>query len=118
MANIVRREPSEFLSLRDAMDRLFDESFLRPYGDGGFVTAGAPAIDVAETKEAIVVSATVPGIKPEDIQITLTGDVLQLSGEMKAEAERDEAHYHIRERRSGSFSRSIALPTAVISDQA
>lgn len=118
MANIVRREPTEFLSLRDAMDRLFDESFLRPFGDGGLISTGSPAVDVAETKDTIVVTATVPGIKPDDIKITLTGDVLSLSGEVKAETERDEAHYHVRERRFGSFSRSIALPTPVISDQA
>ena len=118
MANIVRREPNEFLSLRDAMDRLFDESFLRPFGDGGFFAAGAPAVDVAETKDTIVVTATVPGFKSEDIKITLTGDVLQLTGEAKEESEQKDAQYHIRERRMGSFSRSIVMPTPVISDQA
>ena len=118
MANIVRHQPNDFMSLRDAMDRLFDESFLRPFGDGGSMAASAPAVDVSETNDKVMIAATVPGMKPEDIKITLTGDVLQLSGEVKAETEREEATYHIRERRFGSFSRTIPLPTAVVSDKA
>ena len=118
MANIVRHQPNDFMSLRDAMDRLFDESFLRPFGDGGQLAASAPAVDVAETNDQVVVTATVPGIRPENIKITLIGDVLQLSGEVKAETERAEATYHIRERRFGAFSRAIPLPTPVVSDQA
>jgi len=118
MANIVRREGHQFLSLRDAMDRLFDESFLRPFGDGsGWPMVGAPDVDVAETNEALVVTATVPGAKPEDIKVTLIGDVLQIAGEIKDESEQNEANYHVRERRFGSFSRQIALPVPVMSDK-
>ena len=116
MSNLVRRPANEFMSLRDAMDRLFDESFLRPFGDGG-VAASAPAVDVAETNDKVLVTATMPGVKPEDIKITLTGDVLQISGETKAEIERQDATYHVRERRFGSFSRSIPMPTSVVSDK-
>src|SRR5262245_9244727 len=118
MANLVRYQPRDFLSLRDAMDRLFDESFLRPFGDGGHIDAWAPAVDVVENDDKVTVTDTVPGIKPEDIKITLTGDLLQLSGEVKAESERDEGTYHIRERRFGSFNRTIPLPTTVVSDKA
>jgi HSP20 family protein len=118
MANIVRYQPSQFLSLRDAMDRLFDESFLRPLGDGGYISSSMPAIDLAETNDQVVVTATVPGVKPEDIKIALTGDVLEISGEMKAESEHDESTYHVRERRYGSFNRAIPLPTHVVSDRA
>ena len=118
MANIIRREGNQFLSLRDAMDRLFDESFLRPFGDSsGWPIVGAPAVDVAETNDALVVTATVPGAKPEDIKVTLIGDVLQIAGEVKDESEQDEATYHVRERRFGSFSRQIALPVPVMSDK-
>lgn len=118
MANIIRREPSEFLSLRDAMDRLFDDSFLRPFGDGGWSGSVVPAVDVAETNDKIVVITTVPGMKPDDIKITLTGDVLQISGEAKAATELIDATYHVHERRLGSFSRAISLPTPVLSDKA
>src|SRR5689334_17034603 len=116
--NLVRQQPNDFLSLRDAMDRLFDESFLRPFGDGGMALSSAPAVDVCETNDKVTVTASIPGIKPEDIKITVTGDVLQLSGEMKEDNERDEATYHVRERRFGSFNRSINLPTPVVSDKA
>jgi HSP20 family protein len=75
-------------------------------------------VDVCETNDKVLVTASIPGIKPEDIKITVTGDVLQLSGEMKEDNERDEATYHVRERRFGSFNRSIYLPTPVVSDKA
>jgi len=117
--NIIARRPAnEFLSLRDAMDQLFNESFLRPFGDGGLIGQDGPAVDVAETNDKVLVTATVPGIKPDDIKITLTGDVLQISGETKAETETNEATYHLRERRYGSFSRAISLPSPVITDKA
>jgi len=116
MANIVRREPTEYLSLRSAMDRLFDDSILRPLGgDGGIA---APAIDLAETIDAVVVTAAVPGIKPDDLKITLTGDVLQISGEVTSESEHKDATYHVRELRVGSFRRAVPLPAPVISDKA
>ena len=115
--SIVRRPANEFVTLRDAMDRLFDESFLQPFGNGDWAGSAAPAVDVAETADKITVTATVPGVKPDDIKITLTGDILQISGESKAETEREEATYHVRERRFGSFSRAIALPTTVLADK-
>jgi len=116
MTNIVRREPTEYLSLRSAMDRLFDDSILRPLGrDDGMA---GPAIDLAETNDAVVVTATVPGVKTDDLKITLTGDLLQISGEVNSESEHKDATYHVRERRVGSFSRAVALPTPVISDKA
>src|SRR5689334_696474 len=106
MANIVRRDANDFVSLRDAMDRLFDQSFLQPWGDGGY-TATSPAVDVSETNDNVVVKATVPGIKPEDLKITVTGDMLQISGEIKDESEQSDATYHVRERRYGAFNRVI-----------
>lgn len=118
MANIIRREPREYLSLRDAMDRLFDQSFLGPWhGDGGldWATAG-PAVDLCETNDEVVVTATVPGIKPDDLKITLTGDVLQISGQTTEDTERKDATYHMRERRSGQFHRTISLPASVNAD--
>ncbi len=110
MANLVRQEPREVMSLRSAMDRLFDESFLPGFGNGG---QAGPALDMCETNDSVIVTAAVPGIKPEALKVTLTGDVLEISGEMQADEERQEAQYHLRERRYGSFSRVVTLPTAV-----
>lgn len=118
MSNVVRYQPREVLPLRDAMDRLFEQSFLRPFwGDGGWGQLDMPAVDVAETADEIIVTATVPGLKAEDLKISLSGDVLQLSGETKGEAERKDATYHLHERHASSFSRAIALPAPVMSDK-
>ncbi len=64
------------------------------------------------------VKASIPVIKPQEMQINITGDVLTLKGETKQEEERKERAWHIREQRAGSFERSVALPTAVKTDQA
>ena len=117
MPNITRHQQHEPLSLRDAMDRLFDESFLAPFGDGGAGMGAAPAVDVCETDNEVIVTATVPGVKPDDLKITLTGDLLEISGETHGEAEHKNATYYLRERRHGSFQRAIALPTPVVADK-
>ena len=120
MSNLIRWEPmSEMVTLRDAMDRLFDEAFTRPWGlaDGGR-GSGMPAIDMYQTDDDVVVKAVVPGMKPEEVQISVTGDVLTIKGETKSENDTKEKAYHIREQRWGSFERSVSLPTAVKSDKA
>ena len=121
MANITRFDPyGEMVSLRSAMDRLFEDSFVSPLswrtiaGDG-VVT---PPVDVHETDDEIVVSAALPGMKAENVDITLTGRTLTLRGEFKADekVERDQVIY--RERRYGSFNRTIQLPVRVEGDRA
>jgi HSP20 family protein len=117
MSNLIRWEPArEMMSLRDAMDRLFDDAFTRPLSlrDGW----SAPAIDMYQTDDEIVVKAALPGIKADEVQINITGDVLTLKGEVRHEEEKKEKAWHIREQRFGSFERSVALPTAVVSDKA
>ena len=117
MSNLTRWEPvSEFMTLRDAMDRLFDDAFTRPLSirDGW----SAPAIDMYQTDDEIVVKASLPGFKADDVQINITGDVLTLRGEMKHEDEKKEKAWHLREQRWGSFERSVALPTNVVADRA
>jgi len=71
------------------------------------------ALDVVEQDDAYLVKATVPGIKPEDINVTFKDGVLSIQGDVKEDQEVKEAHYHLRERRWGSFCRSIALPSHV-----
>ena len=117
MSNLTRWEPArEIMSLRDAMDRLFDDAFTRPLSirDGW----SAPAIDMYQTDDEVVVRASLPGFKADDVNINITGDVLTLKGEMKHEEEKKEKAWHMREQRWGSFERSVVLPTNVIADNA
>jgi HSP20 family protein len=104
------------MTLREAMDHLFDDAFTRPLSvrDGWSV----PAIDMYQTDDKIVVKVMLPGINPNDVQINVTGDLLTLRGEMKHEEEKKEKAWHIREHRFGRFERSIPLPTQVRADQA
>lgn len=118
MSNLTRWEPvREMMTLREAMDRLFDDAFTRPVSlrDGGW---SSPAIDMYQTDDDVVVKAALPGFKADEVQINVTGDVLTLRGEMKHEEEKKDKAWHIREQRWGSFERSIALPTAVKADKA
>ncbi len=121
MANITRFDPlSEMVSLRSAMDRLFEDSFVSPMSwrtvSGG--ESVAPAIDVHETADDIVVTAVLPGMKADDVEITMTGQTLTLRGEFKADESVDRDQYLYRERRYGSFSRSLQLPLRVEGDRA
>jgi HSP20 family protein len=117
MSNITRWEPvREMMTLHEAMDRLFDDAFTRPISmSGGSVT---PAIDLLQTEDEVIVKASLPGLGAEDVHISVTADVLTLSGEFKQDEERKDATYHIREHRFGAFERSIMLPTDVQTDQA
>lgn len=117
MSTLTRWEPvREMMTLREAMDRLFDDAFTRPISlSGGSVV---PAIDLYQNADEVVVKATLPGFKPGDVQISVTADVLTLRGELKQENEQKEVTYHIREQRFGSFERAIMLPTDVQTDKA
>jgi HSP20 family protein len=116
MTNLSRWDPfQDMLSLREAMNQLMEESFVRPTGargGQGFV----PALDLSETKDAYLVEAAVPGLKPEDLEITLENNVLTIRGETRQETEDKQRNYHRVERRFGSFQRSITLPNTVKAD--
>ncbi len=120
MRSLVRWEPfSDLISLRDAMDRLFEESFVRPTSRVLAPWGGSElAIDMYEADNHIVVKASTPGVKPEDIDISVSGNTLTIKGETKQEQEVKEENYIRRERRYGSFMRSIPLPTDVNADKA
>jgi len=118
MANIRRWEPrQDLMSLRDAMDRLFEESLVWPRSFFG-LSAEVPAVDVYETKENLIVKASIPGTKPEDIDVSVVGDILTIKGEFKKEEDVTEENYVRRERRYGSFTRSLTLPASVDADNA
>lgn len=121
MSNLTRWEPArETMTLREAMDRLFDDAFTRPFSlirEGG-ATWSSPAIDMYQTDNEVVVKAALPGIKADEVQIHVTGEVLTLRGETKHEEEKNDRSWHIREHRWGAFERSVRLPTGVIADKA
>ncbi len=108
----------EVVSLRDAMNALLQESFVRPTGlfsqDGSAVLP----LDVSETDDEFVIKASVPGIRPEDVQITVQGDTLTIRGESQSEEEKNGERWHLRERRHGAFQRSLTLGTPVEADGA
>jgi HSP20 family protein len=119
MADIVRWEPfGELMSLREAMDRLFEESIVRPRSLLAPFFTEAIAVDMYETDDAVVVKAAVPGVKPEDLDISVSGDVLTIRGEVKQEEEVKRENYIRQERRYGAFCRQLPLPTSVNVDKA
>jgi len=119
---IVRR-PSPFgelVSLRNAMDRLFDDSFVRPTrwmtlagGDGAPVP-----LDVEMSGDALVVQAQLPGIKPEDLSVTVENGTLTITGETRSDETTDEKSVLVREIRRGTASRTISLPEGLEPDKA
>jgi HSP20 family protein len=119
MSNLTRWEPArEMMTLRDAMDRLFDEAFTRPFSSGNGGWSSLPAIDLYQTDDDVVVKAALPGFKADEVQINVHGNMLTLKGETKQTEEMKEKTYHLREHRWGSFERSVMLPTTVIADKA
>ena len=119
MSAIIRREPSrDLVSLRDMMGRLMDDGFFRtPWAFSGLADETL-SVDLYETDDAVMVKATLPGVKADDVDISVTRDVLSIRGEVKEESEIDEAKYYRRERRYGRFNREIALPVPVIAEKA
>lgn len=113
------RRPSpfgDFLTLRQAVDRMFDEPFFRPFHGGSDL--GAPALDVRTTADALVVEAALPGVKPEDVDITVENGTLAIRAESSSESREGEGEYLVREITRGSFVRTISLPNGLEADKA
>jgi len=121
----------ELSRLQREMDRLFEDFFRPSWGWGprwwperlwrwplAERDLGAPALDVYEDKDAVVVKAELPGMTKKDIDVSISGDVLTLRGEKKKEEEVSEEDYYYCERSYGSFSRSVRLPAEVQADKA
>jgi HSP20 family protein len=117
---IERWQPfGELISLREAMNRLFEDSFVRH--SHAFATLGEvtmPALDVYQAPNEVVAKATLPGLKPEDVNIDISGDTLTIKGETQAEEEIKKEDYLYQERHYGAFSRSMALPDGLKPDKA
>jgi HSP20 family protein len=119
MASLIRWDPvCEMDGMREAMEKLFDEGNTRPMARAFWDVPSAPRMDLYQTEDAVVVKAGLPGVKPEEIQVSVTDGVLTIRGEVKEEKEEKQKTYHLRERRYGSFSRSVNLPTNVDSEKA
>jgi HSP20 family protein len=122
MANLTRYDPlGEMVSLRSAMDRLFEDSFISPLTwrtISGTADGVTPPIDVYETDDQLIVTASLPGMKADDVEITMTGQTLTLRGEFKADEQISKDQYLYRERRFGSFSRTLQLPVRLQGDRA
>ncbi len=114
-----RWEPArEMMSLRNAMDRLFEESYVRP--SSWWLEEGeeAPALDMYQTENEVIIKASLPGFKPDEVDISVSGDTLTIKGEHKEEKETKEKDYFYQELSYGSFSRSVTIPMDVKSDKA
>jgi HSP20 family protein len=106
----------EAVSLRDAMDRLFEDSVITPTKIAGAM----PRIDVKEVKGKVVVKAELPGVNEEDISVEILDNVMTISGEKKEEKEEsdEKSGYFYKESHSGSFTRSFSLPGEVVTEKA
>ena len=107
MSNMIRWEPMrQMMSMRDVMDNMLQEFYDRPFG---LREMGFPTMDLVQTEEDVIIKATLPGIKPDDLEITFTDNTLTIKGQTQEDQEVKEANYHLRERRFGSFARSVSL---------
>jgi len=115
--NLIRhRNPSE-LGLRREMDDLFDRFFGNwPFRAGTTNGEHWPALDIGEDGGNLVVKAELPGLKADEVEINVMGDVLTISGEKKDEKENQSENLFYRERRYGSFRRTVQLPANVDAD--
>lgn len=119
MKSVVRWEPGrDAWSLRDAMDRLFEDSVVSPRSWLAPMGGMDLAVDMYETESDLVISTALPGVRAEDLDVSLTGDVLCIKAELKSETKEEQASYYRQERRYGSCSRSVNLPVAVQADKA
>lgn len=117
---IVRR-PSPFgelMSLRSAMDRLFEDSFVRHPLGAGFDTPASLPLDVTRTADELIVEAALPGIKPEDVEITVEDGTLSIRGEFREDKQTGEGETLVQEIRRGTVARAVTLPSGLEPDKA
>jgi HSP20 family protein len=119
MANIIRWEPfRDMVSFREAMDRMLDEGFFRSPIPFAPRSEGSMAVDMYETEDSVIVKTAIPGVKAEDIDLSIAGDTLTIKAETRTEEEVKRENYLRRERRSGSYYRALTLPGGLQTDKA
>jgi HSP20 family protein len=119
----ISRRPSPFgelLSLRQAMDRLLEDSYVRPRGNWSTTADGGSALplDVSTTADALVIEAALPGVHPEDVEITVEEGTLTIRGSHREERKDGEGDYLVQEIRRGEYTRSLSLPAGLEPDKA
>jgi HSP20 family protein len=116
--SIQRWDPfRDIVTLREAMNSLLEESFVRPRAGIAAMTGGMP-LDLRESEQAYIVETVLPGAKPENVDISVMGDTLRISAEIQDEGEREGEKWLIRERRFGRFERTLTLPAQVRAEEA
>jgi HSP20 family protein len=119
MADLARWDPvSDIVSLREAMNRLFEDSFIRPRDWPTTAEGmGMLPLDVYESNDEVTVRASIPGVNPDNIDISVIGATLTIKGEKSEDREEKKGNYHLRERHYGAFQRSVNLPSQVNVDR-
>lgn len=114
MANIIRRRPlSELMGIKTDVDRFLNDA-VRFFDDNVTERLGwRPAVDMEENKESFVITAELPGLKKDDIKVTIVDNKVMISGEVYEEKDVQEKNYYLKERVRGKFSRAFSLPAAV-----
>ena len=109
----------ELTGIQDEINRLFDATLgRRPFERMGlFEGEWAPAVDILEDENKVVVKAELPGMTEKDIDVSILGDTLTIKGEKKKEEEKNDKQYHRLERIYGAFHRTVTLPSTVVSDK-
>jgi HSP20 family protein len=118
---LIRRPPpfADLVTLRDTMEQFFDERFMRPMWPFDGERRMVPALDLYTTPEAVIAKVALPGVKPEAVEVTITEDLVTISGSFEEEKEETtEAGYVHRELSKGAFSRSFSIPMAVKAETA
>jgi HSP20 family protein len=119
MTLIRRSSPfGELLSLRRAMDRLFDETVFQPIAAIGPESGLTMPVDIYTTPDALVIEAALPGVKPEEVEITTLGDTLSLTARTGTARTSREGGYQVQEVRRGTFTRTIGLPAGLRTEAA
>ncbi|HYL50522.1 MAG TPA: Hsp20/alpha crystallin family protein [Acidimicrobiia bacterium] len=109
---------TDFVSLREAMDRLFEDSFIRPTTWSGLAAGQiAVPVDLWETNDAYHLRADVPGITPDQLDINVTADTLTFGGEVKGQSDVSNEGWLRQERRIGKFQRAFTLPVQIDPDK-
>jgi HSP20 family protein len=108
---------SNLSSLRRDMDRLWDRFFGEERGLTSWKGDWSPTINLTETNNKLVVKTELPGVDPKNVDISVSGDMLSITGEKKEEKEEQDEHYYLMESSYGSFSRSVRLPVEVNEDK-
>ncbi len=118
--SIRRWDPfAEMMSMRQMMDRLFEEAFGRPQRVLGERAEPLPLpVDLYETGESYVLRAALPGAKPEDVDVAVTGNTIAIRAEVKPAEQVVPDRYLYQERAYGKFARDVTLPAAVQADKA